>query len=150
MATAKAMLDEIHPNLSEQSPADHNSYLLGRVQRHNVVIACLPAGIYGMTPAATVAKDMLRIFTSIRFGLMVGIGGCAPSSRHDIRLGDIVVSQPSGTTGGVIQYDRGKDGRDGHFERTGSLNRPPKILLTALGRPLYGRQPHPGIPGRGL
>ncbi|KAM0637065.1 hypothetical protein ACHAQF_009107 [Verticillium nonalfalfae] len=77
---------------------------------------------------------MLRTFKSLRFGLMVGIGGGAPSSRHDIRLGDIVVSQPSGTTGGVVQYDRGMDGREGHFERTGSLNTPPKILLNALGR----------------
>jgi hypothetical protein len=72
MAAAKAMLDEIHPNLSEQAPAAHNSYLLGRVQGHNVVIACLITGIYGMTPAATVAKDMLRTFKSLRFGLMVG------------------------------------------------------------------------------
>ena len=105
MAAAKVMLDEIHPDLAEQDPSDHNNYILGKIQNHNVVIACLPAGVYGLTPAATVAKDMLRTFKSIRFGLMVGIGGGAPSSNHDIRLGDIVVSQPSGTSGGVIQYD---------------------------------------------
>ena len=134
MAAAKGMLDQIHPNLSEQAPADHNSYLLGRVQAHNVVIACLPAGIYGTTSAATVAKDLLRTFKSIRFGLMVGIGGGAPSPSRDIRLGDIVVSQPTGVTGGVIQYDRGKTGQEGHFKRTGSLNTPPQVLLTALGR----------------
>ncbi|KAM0329336.1 hypothetical protein ACHAQA_004641 [Verticillium albo-atrum] len=116
------------------APADHNNYVLGQIRGHNVVIACLPAGVYGTTSAATVAKDMLRTFKSIRFGLMVGIGGGAPSPSHDIRLGDIVVSQPSGTTGGVVQYDRGKDGREGHFERTGSLNAPPQLLLTALGR----------------
>jgi nucleoside phosphorylase/tetratricopeptide (TPR) repeat protein len=134
MAAAKAMLDEIHPNLSEQAPADHNSYLLGRVQGHNVAIACVPVGMYGTTTAATVVKDMLRTFKSIRFGLLVGIGSGAPSSRHDIRLGDIVVSQLSETTGGVIKYDLGKNGREGQFERTGLLNTPPKILLTALGR----------------
>ncbi|KAI6780066.1 Ankyrin repeat domain-containing protein 50 [Emericellopsis cladophorae] len=133
MAAAQGMLDEIHPNLSEQASGDHNNYVLGQVGEHNVVIACLPVGIYGTTPAATVAKDMLRTFKSIRFGLMVGIGGGAPSSGHDIRLGDIVVSQPYGKTGGVIQYDRGKDGLDG-FERTGSLNTPPQLLLAALGR----------------
>lgn len=134
MAAAKGMLDQIHPSLSEQAPADHNSYILGRVQAHNVVIACLPVGIYGTTSAATVAKDLLRTFKSIRFGLMVGIGGGAPSPKRDIRLGDIVVSQPSGVTGGVIQYDRGKTGQEGHFERTGSLNTPPQVLLTALAR----------------
>ncbi|KAK7420625.1 hypothetical protein QQZ08_010317 [Neonectria magnoliae] len=103
-------------------------------QGHNVVIACLPAGIYGATSAATVAKDLLRTFKSVRFGLMVGIGGGAPSANHDIRLGDVVVSQPSGTTVGVVQYDRGKTGREEHFERTGSLNTPPQVLLAALAR----------------
>ncbi|KAJ4401246.1 hypothetical protein N0V82_010880, partial [Gnomoniopsis sp. IMI 355080] len=134
MAAAKGMLDQVHANLSEQNPADHNSYVLGQIQGHNIVIACLPAGIYGTTTAATVAKDMLRTFTSIRFGLMVGIGGGAPSATQDIRLGDIVVGQPTGTTGGVIQYDRGKMMRDGEFQRTGSLNTPPQVLLAALGR----------------
>ncbi|KAH8842322.1 hypothetical protein MCOR27_011757 [Pyricularia oryzae] len=102
MAAAKGMLDQVHPNLPVQDTADHNSYILGQVQGHNVVIACLPAGIIGMTSAATVAKDMLRTFKSIRFALMVGIGGGIPSGTHDIRLGDIVVSQPTGTSGGVI------------------------------------------------
>ncbi|KAH8757176.1 putative ankyrin repeat-containing protein [Diaporthe sp. PMI_573] len=134
MAAAKGMLDQVHPNLSEQDPADHNSYVLGQIQGHNIVIACLPAGIYGTTTAATVAKDMLRTFKSIRFGLMVGIGGGAPSSTQDIRLGDIVVGQPTGTSGGVIQYDRGKTVRDGEFQRTGSLNTPPPVLLAALSR----------------
>ncbi|KAH9225157.1 hypothetical protein K456DRAFT_1767068 [Colletotrichum gloeosporioides 23] len=134
MAAAKGMLDQLHPNLTRQDPADHNSYILGQVQDHNVVIACLPAGIYGTTPAATVAKDLLRTFKSIRFGLMVGIGGGVPSRKHDIRLGDIVVSQPAETSGGVIQYDRGKTVQEEEFQRTGSLNAPPQVLLAALGR----------------
>ncbi|KAK1954643.1 ankyrin [Colletotrichum sublineola] len=66
-----------------------------QVQDHKVVIACLPAGTYGITSAATVAKDLLRTFKSIRFGLMVGIGGGAPSQTHDIRLGDIVADHMS-------------------------------------------------------
>ncbi|KAF9879246.1 g-protein beta wd-40 repeats containing [Colletotrichum karsti] len=131
MAAARGMLDETHARLPEQDPADHNAYTLGQIQSHNVVIACLPSGMTGTTSAATVAKDMLRTFKSIRFGLMVGIGGGAPSSEHDIRLGDIVVSRPSGTSGGVIQYDRGK-ALQGEFLRTGSLNAPPKVLLAAL------------------
>ena len=134
MAAAKAMLDEIHQNLAKQDPSDHNNYILGQVKNHNVVIAGLPAGVYGTTPAATVAKDMLWTFKSIRFGLMVGIGGGAPSPTHDIRLGDVVVSQPSGTSGGVIQYDRGKTVQEGEFQRTGALNASPMVLLTALNR----------------
>jgi nucleoside phosphorylase len=134
MAAAVVMLDEIHEDLQEQDTSDHNSYKLGRIQNHNVVIACLPAGIYGTNPAANVSKDMVRTFRSIRFSLMVGIGGGAPSATNDVRLGDVVVSQPSGTNGGVIQYDRGKTVQGGEFRRTGALNSPPMVLLTTLGR----------------
>ncbi|KAH7246073.1 phosphorylase family protein [Fusarium tricinctum] len=106
MAAAKGMFDRVHPNLPQQNSADHNNYILGQVGQHEVVIACLPAGIYGTTTAATVAKDFMRTFQSIRFGLMVGIGGGVPSPTHDIRLGDVVVGQPTGVYGGVVQYDR--------------------------------------------
>ncbi|CVL06772.1 uncharacterized protein FMAN_11868 [Fusarium mangiferae] len=134
MAAARGMLDKIHPSLAQQDPDDHNSYILGEIQGHKVAIACLPAGIYGTNLAATVAKDLLRSFKSIRFGLLVGIGGGAPSSKHDIRLGDVVVSQPSGIFGGVVQHDRGKTLPEGGFERTGSHNAPPQSLLSALAR----------------
>ncbi|KAK6353424.1 hypothetical protein TWF696_005389 [Orbilia brochopaga] len=63
---------------------------------------------------------------------MVGIGGGAPTQDNDIRLGDIIVSQPTGLTGGVIQYDFGKAIANGGFERIGSLNAPPPLLLSAL------------------
>jgi hypothetical protein len=39
---------------------------------------------------------------------MVGIGGDVPRKGVEIRLGDVVVSVSSGTSGGVIQYDYGK------------------------------------------
>ncbi|PGH15678.1 hypothetical protein AJ79_02272 [Helicocarpus griseus UAMH5409] len=132
MAAAEAMLDEVHEDLTYQDQSDSNSYKLGTIEGHNVVIATLPAGKAGTESAASVAKDMLRTFKSIRFGLMVGIGGGVPSNENDIRLGDVVVSQPTGTTGGLIQYDRGKTIAGGEFERTGSLNAPPNVVLTAL------------------
>ena len=127
------MLDEIHSNLPTMSN-DQNTYVLGRIRAHNVVIACLPSGVYGTTSAATVANQMLSTFRSIRFGLMVGIGGGVPSSEADIRLGDVVVSEPTGDFGGVVQYDFGKTVAQGVFERTGRLNSPPQILLTAIAR----------------
>jgi nucleoside phosphorylase len=74
---------------------------------------------------------MLSTFESIRIGLMVGIGGGVPSQRCDIRLGDVVVSKPGKTLGGVVQYDFGKTTKEGQFTRTGSLNKPPQILLNA-------------------
>ncbi|KAN0070407.1 hypothetical protein V8E54_011276 [Elaphomyces granulatus] len=62
---------------------------------------------------------------------MVGIGGGVPTEEADIRLGDVVVSKPTGDFGGVVQYDFGQTGV---FERTGTLNKPPQILLTAIAR----------------
>ncbi|KAI9868958.1 MAG: hypothetical protein M1813_002781 [Trichoglossum hirsutum] len=75
---------------------------------------------------------MHQTFEGIRFGLIVGVGGEVPSEENDIRLGDIVISKPTARSGGVIQYDFGKTVQEGRFKRTGSLNRPPDVLLTAL------------------
>src|SRR5947209_3122246 len=63
---------------------------------------------------------------------MVGIGRCVPRQENKILLGDVVVSQPTKTFGGVIQYDFGKTVQEGKFERTGTLNRPPDVLLRAV------------------
>jgi hypothetical protein len=91
MVVAKAILDEEHNVLLAADPSDTNSYLLGRIGSHNVVLACLPSGKLGTGLAALVVKDMLRSFEYIRFGLMVGIGGGVPNANMedpDIRLGD--------------------------------------------------------------
>jgi nucleoside phosphorylase len=130
LAAAIEMLDQEHHKLP-QNGHDTNLYTLGQIGEHNVVIACLPAGRIGNNPAAAVAMDMKSKFPSIRFGLMVGIGGGVPSVQADIRLGDVVVSQPHLRHGGVIQYDFGKS-TPGGFERSGFLNTPPIILLSAL------------------
>jgi nucleoside phosphorylase len=67
---------------------------------------------------------------------MVGIGGGIPNKDADIRLGDVVVSKPTDTHGGVVQYDFGKAtrGARGGFQRTGMLSSPPQVLLTALAK----------------
>ncbi|RAL02822.1 5'-methylthioadenosine/S-adenosylhomocysteine nucleosidase family protein [Aspergillus ibericus CBS 121593] len=131
MAVAKEMLDDLHPKLSHD-PNDSNNYALGSVFGNNVVIAYLPFGVYGTTSAATVATDMRRTFRAIRISLMVGIGGGVPTKEADIRLGDVVVSKPTDSFGGVIQYDYGKKVRGGTFLRTDCLNKPPQLLLTAV------------------
>lgn len=134
LKAVNAILDERHEPLKSKDGTDQNSYVLGRIGRHNVVAAGLPAGVYGTTSAASVAKDMLRTFRWLRFGLLVGIAGGIPDiqAKRDIRLGDVVVSQPVGTHGGVVQYDLGKLLGDGRFERKGTSNKPPQTLLTAL------------------
>jgi nucleoside phosphorylase len=131
MSAAMATFDEAHAKLAQRA-TDHNTYALGRIGNHNVVVACLVAGVPGSTSAAVVAAQMLGTFPSIRFGLMVGVGGGVPSPHHDIRLGDVVVSNPQGRDGGVVQYDFGKMVAGGQFVCTGSLNKPPAVLLTAV------------------
>ncbi|KAF9773991.1 hypothetical protein IL306_008083 [Fusarium sp. DS 682] len=105
---ARAFFDEKHDQLETIADNDNNNYALGRIGKHNVVMAVLPKPEYGTTSAATVARDMLRSFPNIRFGLMVGIGGGVPSAKHDIRLGDVVVSARGNGKGGVFRYDYGK------------------------------------------
>ncbi|KAI7976405.1 hypothetical protein EIK77_000230 [Talaromyces pinophilus] len=162
LVAAMAMLDERHPNLPATDPHDANSYVLGRIGDHNVVIACLPAAITGKVSAATVAKDMIRSFPAVRFGLMVGIGGGAPyygatgnddhaadedeeedseeseddpEDIRDIRLGDVVISLPSKSSDAVVQYDFGKSLQQKDFVHTGGkLNKPPSIVLGAVAR----------------
>ncbi|GAB7361190.1 hypothetical protein MBLNU230_g1222t1 [Neophaeotheca triangularis] len=130
-AAVYQMLDEEHPKLPP-ALGDSNTYMLGRIGDHDVVIACLPAGSTGKAQAAAVAVNMTRSF-GIRVGLMVGIGGGVPSK--DIRLGDVVVNQPTDRHGGVVQWDFGKTETTEHgstFRRTGTLDRPPVALLNAL------------------
>lgn len=136
LKAVRAILDEEHKSLKSQDVEDHNSYVLGRVGEHKVVAAGLPAGVYGTTSAASVGKDLLRTFSQLRFGLLVGIGGGIPGNQAspDVRLGDVVVSQPDATYGGVVQYDLGKLLADGQFVRKGYLDKPPRTLLTALTR----------------
>jgi nucleoside phosphorylase len=134
LAAAQEMLDEEHCDLEhDAADNDENLYALGSISGHNVAIVCLPAGRIGNNPAASVATQMRATFKKIRFGLMVGIGGGVPSAEADVRLGDVVASQPYGTFAGVVQYDMGKTTPSG-FERTGSLNAPPQILLAAVAR----------------
>lgn len=126
------MLDEEFdgPEITEDN--DDNTYVYGRIAKHYVVVGCLPAGRYGTNSATRVARDMVRTFPKLRFALMVGIGGGAPTAENDIRLGDVVVSQPKNGLGGVLQYDLGKKLPNGQFQKTGQLNAPPEKLLGVI------------------
>ncbi|KAH6847026.1 nucleoside phosphorylase domain-containing protein [Chaetomium sp. MPI-CAGE-AT-0009] len=132
-AAAQIVFDKIHDRLDHNpNTRDSNEYLLGEVGKHNVVVCILPKGDYGISSATSAATNMLNTFPNIRFGLMVGTGGGAPSGKHDIRLGDIVVSSHHRNHGGVFQFDYGKTVQDREFRTTGHLNRPPRILGTAV------------------
>lgn len=132
LVAALALLDEKHDRPTELDPNDSNNYELGKISGHYVAIACLPAGEHGIAAAAGSATNLLRSFPNVRFGLMVGTGGGAPTSHHDIRLGDVVVSTPGDGKGGVFQYDFGKTMQDQAFVETSFLDQPPKLLRAAV------------------
>ncbi|KAL7808729.1 purine and uridine phosphorylase [Trichoderma aethiopicum] len=132
-SAASFMLDEVHdPDELENPPHDSNSYIRGSIGRHKVVIACLPMGLTGTVSAASVATRMVATFVNIKVGLMVGIGGGMP--QKNVRLGDVVISCPKGKSPGVVQWDAGKAQSGGVFQRTGSLNKPPTVMLAALSK----------------
>ncbi|VUC26844.1 unnamed protein product [Clonostachys rosea] len=124
LAAGQAMLDRVHDDLPA-CVADDNTYILGEISGHNVVIACLPTAQYGTNNASNVITNMKRTFPSIRAGLMVGIGGAAPSMA-DIRLGDVVVGIR------VMQSDLGKLVKDGKIERTAVPRIPQQLLGTVV------------------
>lgn len=101
LLAARAMLDETHQLLP--TPKDQNAYILGRVGEHNVVI--VRATTAGKAEAATVATNLVRFFPKVRFSLVVGIGGGTTNAPNpyggtdEIRLGDVVISEPKGHHG---------------------------------------------------
>lgn len=126
---AMEMLDEEHESLP-QSRRDTNIYNLGAINSCNVVIAGLPKS--GNCPAATVITQMKMTFPNLKYGLLVGIGGGVPvETEHGmIRVGHVVVSEPTAMHSGAVQYDHGK-ATAGGFERKGFLDSPPTALLNA-------------------
>ncbi|KKZ66862.1 hypothetical protein EMCG_07468 [[Emmonsia] crescens] len=109
LVVAEAMLDERYP-CPPQPHSDHNIYTVGRVASYNIVIACLPAGLYGTTSATRVAEQMNSTFSALKFTLM-------PAYRWH---------------GGVINYRLGKVVADKGFKCTSFLNKPPQMLLNAV------------------
>lgn len=70
--------------LTMSDAQDSNAYSVGRIYSHNVVIACLPAGLDGLAAAALGASNMLRTFGQLRFGLLVGVGGGVPDLERGV------------------------------------------------------------------
>lgn len=148
-AAATAMLDKEHypPESFMKNAADQNTYSWGRIGHHNIVIASLPSGRYGVTAAAITAHSLSSSLPHVHIGLLVGIGAGIPGeevhkrtgklkTKRDIRLGDVVVGNPDGSNGGVVQHDLVKakgTGAKPLREPKGFLNCPPDVLLNALG-----------------
>ncbi len=133
MAAAEDMLNERHNPLPLQEGSDNqNIYTFDRVGPHNVILACLPAGVTGTISAVKVADQILLSFKGMRFGLIIEIGGGVPSEENDIRFKNVILSKLIATFGGIIQYDFKKTVQDGRFKRIDSLNRLSDVFLGAV------------------
>ncbi|KAF3312299.1 hypothetical protein TWF173_007278 [Orbilia oligospora] len=126
LAAAQAMFDEVYEDLDSIKEIGA-IYSYGRIQGHNVVVGSLPDSGYGKISAAIMSTRMEADFPSIKYFLMVGIGGGVPSVDidKDIRLGDIVVGME------VVQYDFVKARPDGNKRIEGPMS-PSRILRTAV------------------
>lgn len=125
LMAVRLLLDDIHQGL-RQAENDNNTYIPGSIGMHNVVAVCLPYAEPGTNAAARVASDMEKTFNALKWYFLVGIGGGIPS-KHDIRLGDVVVST------GIIQHDMGKTIQNGTgFQPTALIKQPSQSLRTAM------------------
>jgi nucleoside phosphorylase len=129
---AQKFFEKKHAPLCRRAANDTNHYTLGEINGHDFVMAVLPHGEYGTNSAASVVANMRNSFPKIQFGLMVGIGGGAPNDKHDIRLGDIVVSSPKDGSPGVYHHDFGKMIQGLPFVHTGFLNPPPRGVRSVI------------------
>ncbi|GAB1192121.1 hypothetical protein APSETT444_001305 [Aspergillus pseudonomiae] len=116
------LFDEIYDQQYGKHFKDTNSYTVGRISTHNVVLCHMPG--MGKVSAAIVASNLTSSYTQVSLALVVGICGgvpVLPSSKTSILLGDVIISNS------VVQYDYGRQYPNG-FERK-------KDGLDTLGRP---------------
>ncbi|EJP61351.1 tetratricopeptide repeat domain protein [Beauveria bassiana ARSEF 2860] len=99
------MLDEVHDELPDRSAGQTVLYTLGRIASYNVAIAGYPVGEVGGGVSGSMVSEALRDFPKLEAGLLVGIAAGIPSSKRDIRLGDVAVAVPNKDNPGVIGYD---------------------------------------------
>lgn len=84
--------------------------------------------------ASIVAAQMWMDFSAIRWMLTVGIAGGVPSTKADIRLGDIVVNRPIADSPSTLTHDPKKGPTNDQPLTTKTSNKPSNLLLTATGR----------------
>ncbi|KAF0323816.1 ankyrin repeat protein [Colletotrichum asianum] len=65
LAAARTFLDKQHPTLEAVARNDYNSYTLGIMGKHNVIIAILPKREYGIIAAAIITRDLVYTFPNI-------------------------------------------------------------------------------------
>ncbi|KAL4766729.1 hypothetical protein BDW60DRAFT_27146 [Aspergillus nidulans var. acristatus] len=128
----EALFDEHYDRLGKyygKQRGDANSYINGRIGKHDVVLCYLPG--MGKGSAASVASSLRVSYIGIRLSLVVGICGGVPalSNNQELFLGDVIVSDT------VIEYDYGQQYPGGFQRKTGvkdTLGRPDREIRTLL------------------
>jgi nucleoside phosphorylase len=132
LAAALLFLDTKPEEQPYQFLGDGNTYIVGEMGKHNVVITAFPLGEYIPSTATNVASRMQASFPNVKIVLMVGIGGGAPARKHDIRLGDIVVGSPKGVHNGVLQCYFDQTTQSHSIQATKPTGNKSSLLLTAV------------------
>jgi hypothetical protein len=108
-----------------KAAGDANTYTLGRILHHNVVLVHM--GGMGKGAASQASSSILSSYPGIKLGLVVGICGGVPSysgRKDDLILGDVMISD------GIVQYDFGRQFPDAFSTREGIVSRPPPSIRT--------------------
>ncbi|KAL2812409.1 hypothetical protein BJX63DRAFT_396877 [Aspergillus granulosus] len=129
----RELLDEVwseEDSNFEKSKGDDNTYTLGRISRHNVVLVHLPG--MGKSAASQAASGLRSSYPEIKLALVVGICGGVPAGEdnEELILGDVVISD------GIVQYDLGRQFPDEFSSKNGQegIGRPPSRIRSMLAK----------------
>ncbi|KAJ4116099.1 hypothetical protein NW760_008982 [Fusarium oxysporum] len=125
---AKKYFDLLYGEPTRKAARDTNSYTLGKIGDHKVVLTELPEGEKRppLLAAAEAVSDMMRTFDRIRVALFIGTGSGIHNREHDVRLGDVVVS-----TNGAFQFNYDASVKAMAFHGTGEMVQAPECVKTA-------------------
>jgi nucleoside phosphorylase len=115
-----ALFDEFYDITDWQPLEAANSYTIGRIGRHHVVLSHMPD--MGKVGAAGVASRLSTNFVGIKLALVVGICGGVPftAGKAEIILGDVIISH------NIVEYDSGKQYPDGFRKKPGARDTLPQ------------------------
>lgn len=130
LTAAQACLDEKYSAPNPVSPSDINTYVLGRIACHNIVIAAPSPSLFNTAPVAKAIANLMQTFPGVELGLLVGLGSGVPGPKNEIRLGDVVVGTPGRSYSGVISYDVGVKPCNRQLAERSA--RPPMVALNAI------------------
>ncbi|GKT84617.1 kinesin light chain [Colletotrichum tofieldiae] len=124
--------DEIWGGLEDdlgKAAQDPNTYTLGRIGKHNVVLVLLSG--MGKVNAASATSSLRSSYRELRLALLCGICGGVPSTdgTNEVLLGDVIISNS------VVQYDLGRQYPDQFAPKDtigDSLGRPTKEIRSLL------------------